>query len=136
MKPALRFGLALGVVVVLAGCSRVAVQTDRANSFTVPGTLRYADISEPNSMNPLLRLEAVSTDIDMFIYGFFFNLDDKMHYVPELATEVPTYKNGGISTDGLTLTYHLRQGVKWHDGFPFTAHDVVFTTHAILNPKN
>lgn len=136
MKHSFRWALALGVAVALAGCSRVAVQTDRANSFTVPGTLRYADISEPNSMNPLLRLEAVSTDLDMFIYGFFFNLDDKMHYVPELALEVPSYQNGGISKDGLTLTYHLRQGVKWHDGYPFTAHDVVFTTHAILNPKN
>jgi len=87
-------------------------------------------------MNPLLRLEAVSTDIDMFIYGFFFNLDDKANYVPELALEVPTYQNGGISKDGLTLTYHLRPNVKWSDGYPFTSHDVAFTVSAILNKAN
>ncbi|MBV8264660.1 MAG: peptide ABC transporter substrate-binding protein, partial [Candidatus Eremiobacteraeota bacterium] len=72
----------------------------------------------------------------MFIFGLFFNLDDKVHYVPELATVVPTQQNGGISKDGLTITYHLRHGVKWQDGAPFTSHDVVFTVSAILNPKN
>jgi len=119
------------------GCSKISQSTNApARSQTIPGTLRYADIEEPISMNPLLRLVAVGTDMDMFIFGFFFNLDDKMRFVPELATQVPTYANGGISKDGLTLTYHLRQGVRWHDGAPFTAHDVVFTVHAILNPAN
>jgi len=124
------------VAVSFSACTKVGLQTGQATSSTIPGTLRYADISDPNSMNPLLRLEAVSTDLDMLIYGFFFNLDDKMQYIPELALEVPSYQNGGISRDGLTLTYHLRHGVKWHDGYPFTAHDVVFTTNAILNPAN
>ena len=41
-----------------------------------------------------------------------------------LAAEVPTLENGGISKDGLTLTYHLRHNVLWHDGVPFTSHDV------------
>ncbi|MBV9269635.1 MAG: peptide ABC transporter substrate-binding protein, partial [Candidatus Eremiobacteraeota bacterium] len=56
--------------------------------------------------------------------------------IPELATEVPTQANGGISKDGLTITYHLRKGVKWSDGQPFTADDVIFTTKQILNPAN
>lgn len=120
-----------------SACSKVGVQTNNAGtSHTIPGTLRYADVDEPTSLNPLLRLDAVSTDLDMFIFGYFFNLDDKMHYVPELATEVPTLANGGISKDGLTITYHLRKGVRWQDGAPFTSRDVVFTTNAILNPKN
>jgi len=87
-------------------------------------------------MNPLLTFTATSIDLYMFMFGFLFNYDDKMHLLPELAAEVPTYQNGGISRDGLTLTYHLRKGVRWHDGAPFTARDVVFTTHAILNPDN
>jgi peptide/nickel transport system substrate-binding protein len=49
---------------------------------------------------------------------------------------VPTLKNGGISPDGLTLTYHLRHGIKWQDGVPLTAKDVIFTWHAIMNDKS
>ena len=121
----------------LWSCTKVGVQTGQAPAaHTIAGTLRYADIQEPSSLNPLLRLEATSSDLDLFIFGFFFNLDDKLHYVPELATEVPTLANGGISKDGRTITYHLRRGVKWQDGAPFTARDVIFTTHAILNPNN
>jgi len=121
----------------LASCTKISQSTTPPNAgHSIPGTLRYADIEEPISFNPLLRTIAVATDMDMFIFGFFYNFDDKMRYVPELATVVPTYQNGGISKDGLTITYHLRRGVKWHDGVPFTSHDVVFTVHAILNPDN
>ncbi len=56
--------------------------------------------------------------------------------VPILAAEVPTPENGGISKDGLTITYRLRQNVLWHDGVPFTSDDVKFTWTAILNGKN
>ncbi len=44
-----------------------------------------------------------------------------------LAAEIPTVQNGGVSTDLTTVTWKLRQGVKWSDGTPFTADDVVFT---------
>ena len=39
--------------------------------------------------------------------------------VPALAADVPTRANGGISRDGLTVTYRLRRGVRWHDVAPF-----------------
>ncbi|MDE2570926.1 MAG: ABC transporter substrate-binding protein [bacterium] len=42
-----------------------------------------------------------------------------------LAEQVPTTRNGGISPDGLAVTYTLRRGVRWHDGLAFTAGDVV-----------
>jgi peptide/nickel transport system substrate-binding protein len=137
-KSFILFAFICCVAVTLSACSRVSTEVGKnsAAGGTIPGTLRYADIEEPISLNPLLRLDAVGTDLDMFVFSFFFNLDDKMRWVPELALEVPTYQNGGISKDGLTLTYHLRHGVKWQDGAPFTSHDVVFSTHAIQNPAN
>ncbi len=55
--------------------------------------------------------------------------------VPILAQTVPTLENGGIGRDGVTITYHLRHGVKWQDGAPFTSHDVAFTVSALNNPK-
>jgi peptide/nickel transport system substrate-binding protein len=56
--------------------------------------------------------------------------------VPELAAEVPTRSNHGISADGRTITYHLRRGVRWHDGMPFTSSDVRFTFGAMVDPSN
>lgn len=59
-------------------------------------------------------------------------------YVPVLATEVPSLENGGIvlSEDGKTMqiTYKLREGVKWHDGAPFTSADVKYTWEAVKDP--
>ncbi|WP_375449635.1 ABC transporter substrate-binding protein [uncultured Devosia sp.] len=59
-------------------------------------------------------------------------------YVPVLALEVPTIENGGIvvAEDGKTMqiTYKLRDGVKWHDGEPFTAADVKYTWEAVKDP--
>lgn len=56
--------------------------------------------------------------------------------VPDLALQEPTLANGGISNDGLHITFHLRRGVVWQDGAPFTSRDVRFTYAAELNPKN
>ncbi|MBV8338784.1 MAG: peptide ABC transporter substrate-binding protein, partial [Candidatus Eremiobacteraeota bacterium] len=50
--------------------------------------------------------------------------------------QVPTLANGGASADGKTITYHMRPGVKWQDGVPLTAKDIVFTYQQIMNPKN
>lgn len=52
---------------------------------------------------------------------------DDLSPVADLAVEVPTKANGGISADGRTVTYRLKDGVKWHDGKPVTGADVVFT---------
>ena len=78
--------------------------------------------------------------IENFVDGLIFNLlvthDEHHHQIPDLAATVPTLQNGGISKDGLTITYQLRHGVKWHDGVPFTSKDVKFTWQAIMNPRN
>jgi peptide/nickel transport system substrate-binding protein len=65
--------------------------------------------------------------------------NEHAEYVPVLAIEVPTLKNGGIElVDGgkkMKVTYKLRPGVTWHDGHPFTSADVKFTWEAVKNPQ-
>jgi peptide/nickel transport system substrate-binding protein len=127
------FGSAFGI----ASCSKVSQSSaPSGNQGTIPGELRYADIQEPDSLNPLLTTLAITADLEYLAFSFFFNYDDKQNFVPEAALAVPTLRNGGISADGRTITYHMRQGLKWQDGVPLTAKDVVFTYHAIMNPAN
>ncbi len=52
-----------------------------------------------------------------------------------LAAEIPTVANGGVSADLLTVTWKLKQNVKWSDGTPFTADDVAFTFSLMADPK-
>jgi peptide/nickel transport system substrate-binding protein len=54
-------------------------------------------------------------------------------FTPVLAAEVPSRENGGVAADGRSVTYTLRDGVRWADGRPFTADDVVFTFSFITN---
>jgi peptide/nickel transport system substrate-binding protein len=56
--------------------------------------------------------------------------------VPDAAVSVPSVANGGISRDGLTITYHLRRGMHWQDGKPLTARDVLFTQAVVMNPRS
>lgn len=127
------------LVGMLAGCAKVgagAGSSPGEHSWTQPHVLRIADVAEPDTLNTVVGNEQVDVDLAMFWGGFLFNYNDRGEFVPELATEYPTTANGGISPDGRTITYHLRRGVKWQDGAPFTADDVLFTYRAIMNPLN
>jgi peptide/nickel transport system substrate-binding protein len=134
-----RFFAAHLALLALAACTKVGstgAGGPGGNPWTRHGVLRIAYLSEPDTLNPLVGNQQIDTDLSMFWAGYFFNVDDRNQFVPELATEVPTLANGGISRDGRTIVYHLRRGVLWHDGSPFTADDVVFTWHAIMSDRN
>ena len=60
--------------------------------------------------------------------------DGDGNLVPILAAEVPSVQNGGVGTDGRSVTWKLKRGVTWHDGKPFTADDVVFNWEYAADP--
>ena len=126
-----------------AGCTRVAPSMEVASSggagsnpWTVPGVLRIGARLVPDNLNPIIGTQAIDTDLAMLWASFLVTLDDRSRLVPDLAAAVPSLSNGGISRDGLTITYHLRRGVRWQDGAPFTADDVIFTWRAVMNKRN
>ena len=122
-------------------CTRV--QTDAPSgatavrhAWTVPNTLRIVSGNVPRTLNPLLATQTVEASMARLTTDILVSADARGNFVPRLAREVPTRENGGISADGLTITYHLRPGVLWQDGVPFTSRDVKFTYDAIMNPDN
>ena len=129
----LRLTLAVAVIVAhLAACSKVAVETGpRGQSAVLRISTRRFD-----NLNTVISAGGSSVYLAYLWGAFLFVSDDKMRIEPELATAIPTRANGGVSEDGLTVTYHLRRGVAWHDGAPFSAADVIFTWHVIMNPAN
>jgi peptide/nickel transport system substrate-binding protein len=62
--------------------------------------------------------------------------DDRGRLIGDAALTVPTPTNGGISHDGLTITYHLRRGLRFADGVPLTARDCAYSIDAINDPAN
>ncbi|MFQ5693929.1 MAG: ABC transporter substrate-binding protein, partial [Nitrospinota bacterium] len=64
------------------------------------------------------------------VFSGLVRLDERFEPVPDLA------ESWTVSGDGLTFTFNLRRGVKWHDGAPFTAEDVKFTYETLLHPDN
>jgi peptide/nickel transport system substrate-binding protein len=110
--------------------------TKGGGSATDTGILRIALPISPTQLNPLLAENTNETFVDSLVFSQLVTIDDKGNEVPDLAAIVPTLKNGGISKDGKTITYHLRRNVKWHDGVAFTSEDVKFSWQAILNTSN
>ncbi len=125
---------------LLAACTKVGTSDTAAGGrhpWTRAEELRIGIQAAPNTLNPLLAGNTTEAMIGRLIFDPLVTVDASgTKDVPVLAAVVPTLENGGISKDGLTITYHLRHNVKWHDGVPFTAKDVVFSIHAILNPNN
>ncbi|HEY1866645.1 MAG TPA: ABC transporter substrate-binding protein [Candidatus Cybelea sp.] len=98
--------------------------------------LRIAIPINPTQLDPILSQNTIETFADGLIFNMLVTHDEHHRQIPSLAATVPTAENGGLSRDGLTLTYHLRRGVRWQDGARFTSRDVKFTWQAIMNPRN
>jgi peptide/nickel transport system substrate-binding protein len=127
----------LGLCFLLAACSRVApTETGSRHAWTIPHVLRIGDFGEPDTLNPYLSQMDVSYAVTSLVYSYLIVADDRGRLVGDLATQVPSVANGGISRDGLTYTYHLRHGVRWQDGAPFTSADVVASWRAVVDPTH
>jgi peptide/nickel transport system substrate-binding protein len=91
---------------------------------------------EPNNINPYYTVMSFAIWITQFTLVGLAEWDENGNFVPELATEIPSADNGGISPDGLTITWKLKDCLYWSDGERLTADDVVFTWESIVDPAN
>ncbi|MDX1809958.1 MAG: peptide-binding protein [Sulfurospirillaceae bacterium] len=91
-------------------------------------TLHLSISANPSRINPILSTDSASSEITQFLFNSLIKYDKFGKIKCSLATSYE-FK------DKTTLIFHLRHGVKWSDGAPFTAKDVVFTYKTIISPK-
>ncbi len=87
----------------------------------------YGTTDEYTEINPAINEHC---EINVLIFNGLTAHNTKNEIVPCLA------KSWDIENNGTEYTFHLNEGVKWHDGEAFTAEDVKFTIEMIMNPEN
>jgi len=132
-----RRAVALLLLAALAGgCSTDAGgAAEEAPRAAAPGQPAFGDtfieasIGDISSLIPNITSDSASHEIGNLIYSGLVRRDRDLNVVPEIA------ESWEFSQDCLSLTFRLRPDVRWHDGHPFTADDVVFTYQTMLHPK-
>ncbi len=128
-KPGIRNPiLACAAVIACAGgsgCTGSASPTSRP----IPQTLRLAARTDVQSLDPAISYDLVSWPLVRLLYQGLLDYDSGTNLIPWLAAELPT-----MSSDGRTLTFRLRPGVRFANGRQVDASDFVYTLERLLNP--
>lgn len=83
--------------------------------------------ADPTTFNPVAKADDDGHLIYQNVFDGLLQLNYNSEVIPGLA------ESWDVSDDGLTYTFHLAEGVKWHDGEPFTAEDVQYTYQRIMD---
>jgi peptide/nickel transport system substrate-binding protein len=130
-------GVALAAALLLPsmalGQSASTTPNPSSSDSAEPVTFTLGVVGELNSANPFKQIDTSEAFVGNLMYASLLRLGQKDYSVePELATEVPSQENGGISADGLTWTFHLKDGLTWSDGEPITAQDFLWTADFVM----
>lgn len=95
-----------------------------------PGTIRMHLGENPATLNSMISVSAGTNNVTSHMFETLIDQDpDTLEYKPHIA------KKWDISADKKVYTFYLRNDVKWQDGHPLTADDIIFTYHKIQDPK-
>jgi peptide/nickel transport system substrate-binding protein len=98
------------------------------------GVLKILSWQGPTLLNPHFAVGTKDQEGSRLFYEPLAAWDADGNLVPILAAEIPSAEEGGVAADGMSVTWKLKRGVKWHDGEPFTADDVVFNCEYASDP--
>ncbi len=87
-----------------------------------------------STVNPYLSGGTKDIEAASLVIEPLAHYDEDGNMVPVLVDEIPTVENGGVASDLRSITWKLTPGIKWSDGSPLTAHDVVFSGEYCLHP--
>ena len=98
------------------------------------GLLKVMWWQGPTLLNPHFAVGTKDQDASRLFYEPLAAWDRDGNLRPKLAAEIPSRQNGGLAADGMSVTWRLKQNVRWHDGTPFTADDCVFNWEYARDP--
>ncbi|MEO0490379.1 MAG: ABC transporter substrate-binding protein, partial [Cyanobacteria bacterium J06659_2] len=126
---------ALLIVGCGSGQQNVTDATPEVSADSQDTTLKLLYWQAPTILNPHLTSGFKDSEASRITLEPLASFDSEGDIELFLAAEEPTLENGGLSEDGKSVTWKLRQDITWSDGTPFTAEDVVFTYEFISNPE-
>jgi peptide/nickel transport system substrate-binding protein len=112
----------------------------RVEDGTDGGQIIIGDWQEANIFNPFYLGQVTEANVASTTWATLIVLTDDLRYAPDLATAVPTVDNGGVTLgeggDAMTVTWTLRDGLKWSDGEDLTCDDFLYAHEWVLDPDN
>lgn len=124
------------IPLALAGCSEEPAATPQPRAARAPAgppvhgdALITGSIGEASNLIPILSSDQASSSVSGMVYNGLVRYDKNLKLEGDLA------ESWEVSKNGLVITFHLRRGVKWHDGQEFTSRDVLYTYRVTVDPK-
>jgi peptide/nickel transport system substrate-binding protein len=114
--------------ICLAALCFISLSCSREPGITAPNAITVGSGADAKRLLPLLASDSASGDISGLVFNGLTKYDKDINITGDLAS------SWDIRRGGLEIIFHLREGVKWHDGAEFTSDDVVFTYKTVTNP--
>ena len=129
------------------GASPSSAEIDLTNTTYKPedgtdgGSIIIGDWQEANQFNPYYLGQVTEANVASAAWATLVVFTQDYRYAPDLATTVPTIANGGVKApgdggDAMTVTWTLRDGLKWSDGQPLTCDDFKYAWEWVLDKDN
>ena len=123
----------IAIYMALVGCSHkdegVTAPNLNDSGPAYGDILVEGSIGDASNLIPILSSDSTSHEISGLVFNGLVKYDKDVNIVGDLA------ESWELSKDGLVITFHLRKAIKWHDGYPFTARDVLYTYQVTIDPK-
>jgi len=124
---ALRSLAIAGAIGILVAACGGGTTTNQGTQLAADQTLRFPLNDDIGTFDPAFLNAAVDAAFAQNLFDGLLKFDDNLNIAPDIAKEIPTTSNGGISSDGLTYTFKLRNDVKFSNGDKVTAKDVIYS---------
>ena len=118
-----------------AGVARAATKSSyKPTKRGGGGALKVLWWQAPTLLNPHFAVGTKDQEASRIFYEPLAGWDSEGNLVPMLAAEIPDLENEGLSRDGMSVTWKLKPNIRFHDGKPLTADDLVFNWEYAADP--